>query len=222
MRGITDTVKHLLIINIIVFAGTYFTLGDPTVSMRSLIEANDPSRFWEWNRYILALFMPGSSYFEPVQLVTHMFMHGDITHLFFNMFGIYIFGPLLESLWGPKRFLIFYFIAGLGALTLHLLINYWQVSSGAAGPWLFNVPMLGASGALFGLIIGAGMKFPNVQLMLLIPPMPVKMKYIAIFYAVFELYMGLGNFSTGIAHFAHIGGGIAGFLVILFWNKTGS
>lgn len=214
MMRLTDVVKQLIIINVLFFVGTYFTLGNPT-AFSDLVNGNDSSLFWEWKRYVLALFMPGSTYFEPVQLVTHMFMHADFMHLFFNMIGIFIFGPPLESLWGPKKFLMFYFLAGAGAFLLHLGYNYWQVSSGAVPAWMYNIPMLGASGCLLGLVVGAGIKFPNNQLLLLFPPIPIKFKWLAIIYVASDLFLGLGNFNTGIAHFAHLGGAIAGFLVIL-------
>ncbi len=222
MPPITDTVKHLLVINVLLYFGTILALGDPEgMAMNELINNPNAENFWEWKRYILALFMPGSTYFQPIQIVTHMFMHGGITHLFFNMFGIYMFGPPLEMYWGPKRFLTYYFVAGFGAMILHLLVMYIQIQGGSVNPLSINVPMLGASGALFGLLAGFAMKFPEQRIMLLIPPIPIKAKYFVLIYAAIELYLGFGSFNTGIAHFAHLGGAIAGFLLILFWRKTG-
>ncbi|RMF02873.1 MAG: rhomboid family intramembrane serine protease, partial [Bacteroidetes bacterium] len=193
MPPVTDTVKHLLIINILLYFGTLLVLGDPDPGlMMQLIQEPSPDHFWEWKRYMLALFTPGSSYFQPFQIVTHMFMHGNITHLFFNMFGIYMFGPPLEMYWGPKRFLTYYFVAGFGAMALHLLVMYLQLKGHAVDPMSVNVPMLGASGALFGLLAGFAMKFPEQRILLLIPPIPIRAKYFVAIYAAIELYLGLG------------------------------
>ena len=176
----------------------------------------------EWQRYILALFGPSSAYFQPFQIVTHNFMHADITHLFFNMFGLFMFGPPLESLWGPKRFLYYYFFAGLGALVLHILVVYIDVWYFGGESYLINVPMLGASGSIFGLLLGFGMSFPETKVMLLIPPIPMKAKYFVVVFAVLELFLGLGPFRTGVAHFAHLGGALFGLLLILYWRRYGS
>ena len=205
MGRVTDVVRHLLIINVLMFIGTMF-LGD-----------------WERLRW-LAMFFPTSDFFMPHQIVTHMFMHANITHIFFNMFGLYMFGPPLESLWGPKKFLFYYLITGFGALALHLFVSYLEINGyiGGAGASLVNVPMLGASGAIFGLLAGFAMKFPNVQIMLLFPPIPMRAKYFVLLYAVAELWLGLSGRSTGIAHFAHLGGALFGVLIILYWQKFGT
>ncbi len=221
MLRITDVVKHLLLMNVILFFGTQLALGDVgNMEANQLINADNSEYFWEWKRYILALFMPGSAYFQPYQIISHMFMHADITHLFFNMFAVFMFGPPLENLWGPKRFLIFYFVAGLGALILHLLVVYFEIHYFGANPLRANIPMLGASGAVFGLLAGFGMKFPNSTIMLLIPPIPMKAKYFVLIYAGLELFLGIGGFNTGVAHFAHLGGALFGFLLILFWRRS--
>ena len=123
------------------------------------------------------MFYPSSVYFRPYQLVTHMFMHADIMHLLFNMFGVYFFGPPLEYRLGAKRFFGFYFLCGFGALALHMIVRYFEVSSGMTYAGSINVPLLGASGAVFGLLAGYGLMFPNSLIMLLIPPIPLKAKY---------------------------------------------
>jgi membrane associated rhomboid family serine protease len=217
MYRITDTVKHLLIINILLFIGSML-LGDPAHdTMLSLINERTDN-FGDWGRYRLAMFFPTSEYFQPYQIVTHMFMHGSIGHLFFNMFGLFMFGPPLESVWGPKRFLTFYMIAGFGALGLHLLASYLEIQMMGGSSYLINVPMLGASGAIFGLLAGFGMLFPNSIIMLLIPPIPIKAKYFVLIYAVLELFLGVSNLTGGVAHFAHVGGALFGVLLILYWR----
>jgi len=223
MNRITDVVKNLLIINVLMYFGTMIIFGESSPSvMQDLINSPDAESFNQWGRNILALFFPTSVYFQPYQLVTHMFMHGSISHLFFNMFAVYMFGPPLENYFGPKRFLIFYLVAGFGALVLQLLVTYLEIEYLGGHPMSINVPMLGASGAVFGLLAGFGTLFPNTKLMLLFPPIPMKAKYFVIIYGAVELFLGLGNFNTGIAHFAHLGGGIIGFLLILYWRKNGN
>lgn len=217
MYRITDTVKHLLIINVLVFLGSML-LGSPGEDvMMSLINERS-NLFADWGRYRLAMFFPASDYFHPYQIVTHMFMHADVGHLFFNMFGLFMFGPPLESVWGPKRFLAYYLITGFGALGLHLIATYMEIQMMGGSSYLVNVPMLGASGAIFGLLAGFGMLFPNATIMLLFPPIPLKAKYFVLIYAVIELFLGVSNFTAGVAHFAHVGGALFGVLLILYWR----
>ncbi|MFZ2900532.1 MAG: rhomboid family intramembrane serine protease [Saprospiraceae bacterium] len=217
MYRITDTVKHLLIINVLVFLGSML-LGSPGEDvMMSLINERS-NLFADWGRYRLAMFFPTSDYFHPYQIVTHMFMHADVGHLFFNMFGLFMFGPPLESVWGPKRFLSYYLITGFGALGLHLVATYMEIQMMGGSSYLVNVPMLGASGAIFGLLAGFGMLFPNATIMLLFPPIPLKAKYFVLIYAVIELFLGVSNFTAGVAHFAHVGGALFGVLLILYWR----
>ena len=198
MLRITQVVKHLLIINVVL----YF--------IARLI-------FPALGNY-LALYYPALPEFQPYQIVTHMFMHGGTTHLFFNMFALFMFGPPLESLWGAKRFLFYYFFTGFGALALYLFVNYLEIKYTGGSPGA----VWGASGAIFGLLIGFGLNFPNQELRLIFPPIPMKAKYFVAFYAALELFLGLGNFNTGIAHFAHLGGALFGLLLILYWRKHGS
>ncbi len=197
MPPITEAVKQLLIINVLLFFGVMMLA--PNFSNA------------------LALYFPGTPLFRPWQLVSHMFMHWDLNHLLFNMFGLYMFGSMLEMYWGPKRFLTFYLLCGLGAMFLHLFVLYLE-SNGMVDP---RSNMRGASGAVFGLLAGYGMMFPNHKIMLIIPPIPMKAKYFVMIYAGLELVLGIGQFQPGIAHFAHLGGAICGAILVYYWRKTG-
>lgn len=178
-------------------------------------------------------------------------MHGGFTHLLFNMFALWMFGRVLESVWGPKRFFIYYFVTGLGAAVLHTFVNYIEFQSIASkmtpeavqmvlseGTEIFNqgknfsdplagklnlllnVPTVGASGAVFGILLGFGMLFPNTQLMLLFPPIPIKAKYFVMGYGALELFLGVTQTGSNIAHFAHLGGMLFGFFMIKYWNRN--
>jgi len=171
--------------------------------------------FPHWLNEMLPAYYPThEKFFPPVGIATHMFMHGSNMHLFFNMFGLFMFGPPLEQRWGPKRFLSFYLIAAFGALALHFFVIFLQGNGELAKG------VVGASGALFGLLAGYGTLFPNNKILLLIPPIPIKAKYFVLIYGALELYLGLQNFSgDNIAHFAHLGGALFGFLLIQFWKR---
>ncbi len=221
MFKVTGVVKHILIINILMYFGT-FLMGEPGGNTFSQLINEVDTNFWNWERYILAIFHPSSEYFKPYQIITHMFMHGSLGHLFFNMFAVFMFAPPLEALWGPKRFLFYYFFTAFGALALHLGVQTYELQYGLVNPLSKNIPMLGASGAVFGVLVGYGMKFPNSVIQLLIPPIPIKAKYFVIIYAALELFFGIRGIGSGIAHFAHVGGALFGFLLILYWRKYGS
>ncbi len=201
MMRLTDVVKNLIIINVILFVVTMMMM--PHLS--------------GW----LIFHYPGANYdgigFQPLQIVTHMFMHGSIMHILFNMVMLAFLGPPLEMTWGPKRFLFFYFFAGFGALALHVLVNYIEIQNGGA-PGL----VLGASGAVMGTLVGFGYNFPNQKMHLLFPPITLTAKQLAIGYIALDLGMGLFSSGSGIAHFAHLGGALFGFLLIQYWNKFGS
>ena len=225
MLQITETVKHLLLINIVMFFGTIVLMGDPSMQTSQALMQERITNFGEWDRYVLAMFYPSSPYFQPYQIITHMFMHGSIAHLFFNMFALYLFGSALESQWGPRRFLTFYFVSGFGALALYLLVKYIEFNYLGAPESMINTPMLGASGAVFGLLAGFGYMFPNARIMLLIPPIPMKAKYFVLIYGAIELFAGIYSLqggSSGVAHFAHIGGAIFGFLMMYYWKSQGN
>ncbi len=201
--NITDVVKRLLIINIIVFFGAAFILPP------------------EFTNTWLAVYYPSSEYFQPVQVITYMFMHGSLTHLFFNMFGLYMFGPPVEYSWGPKRFLFYYLFTGLGALVLDFAVKYVQINHMGYSPEIADIPMVGASGAIFGLLAAFGLLYPNNIIQLLFPPIPMKAKYFVLLYAGLELYLGISGRQAGVAHFAHIGGALFGFLLIIYWRNSG-
>lgn len=228
-------IKNLLIINGLMFLAT--------LSFGSTF-GYDVNRNW-------GLYLPFlSEQFHPAQIVTHMFLHGNFTHLFFNMFALWMFGAPLENLWGSKRFLIFYMITGLGAAFLHMGVMYWEYysvlndvspeileqikregygvlmqnqnyrnESMADLNRLLNIPTVGASGAVFGILAGFGMMFPN-QYIYLYFLFPVKTKYFVIVYGALELLNGLTLPGSGIAHFAHVGGMLFGYLLIRHWRKN--
>lgn len=201
MMRLTDVVKNLIIINVIIFIVTMMIM--PQIS--------------GW----LIFHYPGANYdgigFQPLQIVTHMFMHGSIMHILFNMVMLAFLGPPLEMTWGPKRFLFFYLFAGLGSLALHVVANYIEIQNGGS-PGL----VLGASGAVMGTLVGFGYNFPNQKMRLLFPPITLTAKQLAIGYIALDLGLGLFSSGTGIAHFAHLGGALFGFLLIQYWNKFGS
>jgi membrane associated rhomboid family serine protease len=197
---------------------------------------------------VLGLYFPLSENFKPLQIVTHMFMHGGIWHLFFNMYALYIFGQVLENVWGPKRFFIFYIVCGLGAALTHETVIAFQynhlvqsispenmkiflnngtefLNNGDMNSIqnlynLLHTPTVGASGAIFGVLLAFGMLFPNTQLMLLIPPIPIKAKYFVMIYGAIELYLALTQPGSNIAHAAHLGGMLFGYILIRYWRKT--
>jgi membrane associated rhomboid family serine protease len=255
---ITPIVRNLLIINIAALLIGQFA----RIDLANLLGL----------RYILA------DTFAPYQFFTYMFVHGGGWHLFSNMFALFIFGPLLEQLWGPKRFLTFYIVTGVGAGILYSGINYFEtrrvekaaevyienpdperfnsfilkhadytfkrlahfIDSYAEDPDnpgriaesreivrqlaynKANIPMVGASGAIFGILMAFGLLFPNTTLMLLFPPIPIKAKYFVGFYGLFELYAGINRApGDNVAHFAHLAGMLVAWLLIKYWQKKG-
>ena len=174
-----------------------------------------------------SLFYPTSHYFRPWQIITHMFMHGGFWHLFFNMYTLFIFGCVLERMWGPKKFLLFYFVTGIGAALLHTGVQALEmqaymsqtaegsVSAVKAIHDLKMTPTVGASGAIYGVLIGYAMLFPDSVLTLVFPPVSLKAKWFVIIFAVIELFTGIFSTSIrsvggGVAHFAHLGGMLFG------------
>jgi membrane associated rhomboid family serine protease len=184
-------IKYLLIWNGIFFLATINIFGSGWTPMGSTLAP-------------LLVLQPFGEGFLPWQLVTYMFLHADFYHIFFNLFALWIFGQALEQLWGTKRFLIYYFLTGIGAGIIQLF-----VSSGYT---------IGASGAVFGILLGFGMMYPNRRIMLLFPPIPIKAKYFVGFYGALELFNGLTRVDSGIAHFAHLGGLLVGFILIKLWG----
>ena len=161
-----------------------------------------------------AMFYPTSPFFHWWQPVTHMFMHGGFWHIFLNMWCLLMFGSALERAIGSKKFVLFYFVAGLGAVAVHTLVQYLQ------GPML-NVPTLGASGAIYGIQIGYAMLYPNDIWTLVFPPVSMKAKWFVLIFIAIELFTGITGTADGVAHFAHLGGALFGFLLMLYWKKTG-
>ena len=178
-----------------------------------------------------ALFYPTSPFFHWWQPVTHMFMHGGFWHHFFNMYTLYFFGRVLEERWGAKKFLIFYFVTGLGAALVHtgvewLQMNHWmsQVAEGSLAAQskiyaLKMTPTVGASGAIYGVLMGFAMLYPDAILSLVFPPVSMKAKWFVLIFGGIELLTGITGVGGGIAHFAHLGGLIFGYLLIMYWKK---
>ena len=233
-RQLPEVVKNLLIIN-----GLFFLA---TITLDGM--GFDMYRFFGLHQF-------QSPDFMPHQLVTHLFMHGNFTHLFFNMFALWMFGKVLENVWGGKKFLIYYMITGLGAAAIHLGVSQYEIMSLQAqissndlntilneggnilaggqnytNPimgklnLLIHTPTVGASGAVFGVLLAFGMLFPNALLYIYLA-IPIKAKYFVILYGLLELYAGISNNpADNVAHFAHLGGMIFGFLLIKYWRKN--
>ena len=178
-----------------------------------------------------ALFYPTSPFFRIWQPVTHMFMHGGFFHLFFNMYTLYFFGRVLEERWGAKKFLVFYFVTGLGAALIHTGVEWLQMQN-----WMSQVaegsiiaqnkihmlkmtPTVGASGAIYGVLMGFAMLYPDAILSLVFPPVSMKAKWFVLIFGGIELLTGITGTGGGIAHFAHLGGLIFGYLLIMYWKK---
>ena len=200
---------------------------------------------------ILGLHYPAAKDFRLYQIISYMFMHGSLAHIFFNMFAVYMFGRILESTWGPKRFLTYYMITGIGAGLINILVAYIRIKSVEANidteaiamvyrdggeilkqgknysdsmlgqlNLLINTATVGASGAVFGILLAFGMLFPNLPLYIIPFPFPIKAKYMVIGYGVIELFAGIANFSfDNIAHFAHLGGMLFGIILVVYWRK---
>lgn len=205
---IPPAVKNIIAINILAFVATLIN-----------------RQFMVWN---FAMFYPASPFFRWWQPLTHIFMHGGFWHIFFNMYTLLIFGMVLERSLGTKRFLIFYFVTGFGAVALHTFVEYVQaqmfLSNGAAASYqsLLMTPTLGASGAIYGVLIGYAMLYPNSQLTLLFPPVTLTAKWFVLIFAGIELFTGILGTSDGVAHFAHLGGMLFGWLLILWWRRHGN
>ena len=241
--NVTPTVKQLLIINVLFFLGTQI-VGEPAYQF-------------------LAMFFPENQNFQGWQVISHMFMHGGVMHIAFNMFALYSFGSALEHFWGGRKFLFFYISCGLGAALLHTGINYYYFNEAldvitAHGftkqdvvallnqgkintQWqeiltvtqfnnftsAFSGVMVGASGAIYGTVVAFAFMFPNAELSLLFIPIPIKAKYFVPGLVLIDLYLGVsgqslfgGSGGGGIAHFAHVGGALFGFLIMWYWKKN--
>lgn len=213
---ITGVVKHLMIINVLVFFGSYAVL-DEAIRSYNPVDAG----FSYLGRLSLAAFMPGSHHFQPYQIATYMFMHSDFKHLLFNMLSLFIFGPRVEELWGEKRFLFYYLSCGIGAYLLFMGVQWWEMAEMGFNPQDSNTPMLGASGAIFGVMIAFGYLYANMPMNLLFIPFEIKAKYLVAFLFIMEFVYGIKRTSTGVAHFAHLGGAITGLIIVLLWHNQG-
>ena len=239
MGRLTDAIKHLLILNVLLFVATML-YGD---------------QMYEW----FSLWFPKNENFGFWQMVSHMFMHGGLAHIGFNMYALWAFGTPLERMWGRNKFLFFYFSAGLGAALIHTGVNYYYfnegidalvnsglakneiieiISGGQYSPgWYdiapkstinnflsaYNTPAVGASGAIYGILVAFGMSYPNSELFLIFLPIPIKAKIFIPVLIALDLFSGVtgyGIFGQGIAHFAHVGGAIAGFVMMWYWKKN--
>ncbi len=189
-QRVTPVVLNLIIINALVFVAQMIL--DKTIGLTNY----------------LALYSYKSELFKPYQLVTHMFAHGGFFHILFNMYALWMFGVVLEKLWGPKKFLIFYFACGLAA---GLAQTFTMSPDGLA---------IGASGAIMGLLAAFAYLFPNTQFYILPFPFPIKAKFMVVIYAAIDLFGGLNPGTDNIAHFAHLGGLVMGFILVIIWNKT--
>jgi membrane associated rhomboid family serine protease len=205
LGSIPIVIKNLIILNLLLYVAT-FIFGESMLL-----------------KY-LALWYPETPYFHPYQFISYMFMHGGFLHVAINMFILFMFGVELETIWGPKKFLAYYIICGLGAGLLHTLINFWMLHHGG-NDFLDNVappPMVGASGAIFGVLIAFGLMFPDRQMFFLLFPIPIKAKYMVFIWALIELTSGIGKFAgDNVAHFAHLGGMLTGLIIVLIWRKQG-
>ena len=200
MFRITPIVKHFIIINVIMFALTL-------LAENFMLEK-------------FALFYFNSPFFKPYQLISYIFMHGGFMHILFNMYSLYIFGSVLESVWGGKKFFIYYMVTGIGAALFHLFITYLRIESGVLVPYLASIiPMVGASGAIYGLLLAYGVLFPNNVLTLFFPPVSLKAKYMVFVFGGLEFLLGLGGSGDGVAHFAHLGGMLFGFVILMIWKR---
>lgn len=213
LSNIPSVTKNLVIINVIIFIATL-------INREFMIEH-------------FALFYPTSPFFHWWQVLSHMFMHGGFWHIFFNMYTLIMFGCVVERIIGPKKFLVFYFICGLGAVLLHTGVEYLQMqhfmasaSEGSASA-IANIqtikytPTVGASGAIYGVLIGYAMLFPESKMMLLFPPIALSAKWMVVAFAAIELLTGVTGTVAGVAHFAHLGGMLLGWLLIIYWRKSG-
>ena len=200
MFRITPIVKHFIIINVIMFALTL-------LAEHFMLEK-------------FALFYFNSPFFKPYQLISYIFMHGGFMHILFNMYSLYIFGSVLESVWGGKKFFIYYMVTGIGAALFHLFITYLRIESGVLDPYLASIiPMVGASGAIYGLLLAYGVLFPNNVLTLFFPPVSLKAKYMVFVFGGLEFLLGVGGSGDGVAHFAHLGGMLFGFVILMIWKR---
>jgi len=195
MGQLTDVVKNLIILNVVFFILTY-----PGLPVSNLL----PN---------LELYYPGDTRFKPYQVISHMFMHGGVNHIILNMLSLFFLGPTVERYIGPKKFFILYFACGLGAVVLRSLVQY-------TGFIPNHIPAVGASGAVVGVVTAFATLFPHQKLYLMFVPIPIKAMFLVGAFIAFDLYCGLTGAMPGIAHFAHLGGALVGFILAFFFFKN--
>ena len=197
---IPPVTRNILIINVIMFIAMLIADTGQNNIMVRLFALYPPT-------------MPGFRFWQPI---TYMFMHANWIHIFCNMYSFVMFGCIVERYLGSKRFLWFYLITGLGAVLLHLAVMYFFF------PQQANTPMVGASGAIYGILVAFAMIYPQARITMIFPPITLEAKWWVTIFIALEAYMGITETGMGIAHFAHLGGALFGFLLILFWRKRGS
>ena len=229
LSSLPVAVKNIIIVNVVMMLASFLNY--------SLMSEN------------FALYFPASPFFRFWQPITYMFMHGGFFHLFFNMYTLFIFGTVLERVWGAKKFLLFYFVTGIGAALVHMGVQWLQYENALSASGLtyadaavwadqialdikagaqsvprwsgtLFVPTVGASGAIYGILMGYAMLYPDSIMRLIFPPVALKAKWFVLIFAGLELLLGITSTGAGIAHFAHLGGLIFGFLLLLYWKKT--
>lgn len=233
--GITPVVKNLIIINFLVYAAQTLLDKQYAITQKLMMYPLLPEKL---GQMVAEANADWFEKFQPYQVATHMFTHmpinarDGILHIIFNMFGLWMFGRVLETIWGAKRFLWFYFACGLGAAALHLGIQYFRGEmllraieannlAGIARNSGAISPVLGASGAIMGVLIAVALYFPNTELIIFPIPVPVKLKWVAVAYVLIDLFSGIGVVKGDkVANFAHLGGAITGFIIVWIWNKT--
>ena len=210
LQNIPPVTRSLLIVNVIMFVAT-------------LINEN-------FMIGTFAMFYPASPFFRWWQPLTHMFMHGGWWHILFNMYTLVMFGMVVERALDTKKFLILYFVTGLGAVALHTGVEWLEVhralaSSDPAAQQavmdVYRTPMVGASGAIYGVLVAFAMLYPEARMTLIFPPVTLDAKWMVTIFIVLELLTGITGTQVGVAHFAHLGGALFGFLLILYWRKRG-
>jgi len=224
--GLPPVVKNLIFINVLFFLATGFLLRD-----QFYFDGFEQDGL----EGVFGLWPINHENFRPFQVFTHMFTHAGFLHIAFNMLCLWMFGRILESVWGPKKFLLFYLLCGIGSAAAHMTVEYFQYQEvlntieklRTEGDiesirMLQSIPFyaVGASGAVMGVMVGFAYLFPNTELMLLFPPIPIKAKWLILIYVAFDLFGGLGKTSDGIAHWAHLGGAAMGFIIVYIWNRT--
>lgn len=199
---VSDVTKNLIIINVIAFLAQMALprIGIDFTSMMGL-------------HYF------GSERFGIWQVLTYMFLHGNVSHIFFNMFALWMFGSTLERVWGSWRFLVFYLVTGVGAAVVQELVWSLSYTPEQLAYYADALLTIGASGAVYGILLGFGMMFPNAPIFFLFIPIPIKAKWFVLGYGLLELFYGVTGSTDGIAHFAHLGGMLFGFILIKVWEK---